>query len=259
MRISVLNENSPGSICRAEHGLSYLLEFDSKKILFDTGQSDLFLENAGKMNIDLSDIDMVVLSHGHYDHGNGLEYLKDKPLICHPGCFVGRYNNTGKKYIGLGKTKEELSSRFDLICSSEPYKITDSIIFLGEIPRVSEFESKSTGFSFEDGTPDFVMDDSALALIMDEGLFIITGCGHSGVINTFEHAIKTTGIDKLYGIAGGFHLKKNNKQTRETINYLVDKNVQHVYPSHCTALPALCAFHNTFGITQTKAGDIKEF
>jgi len=255
MRISVLTENYPGTFTKAEHGLSYLLEFDSKKILFDTGQSNLFLENAGIMNLDLSDIDLIVLSHGHYDHGNGLKFLKSKKLICHPGCFAKRYGNKGEKYIGLDETKEELASRFDLACYTESNKISNKIYFLGEIPRISDFESKTTGFSFANGEPDFVMDDSALALVMDEGLFIVTGCGHSGVINTFERAKAVTGINKLYGLIGGTHLQKNNKQTKETIKYLKNNGLRHVRPSHCTALPALCVFHKEFGTAQLKTGD----
>jgi 7,8-dihydropterin-6-yl-methyl-4-(beta-D-ribofuranosyl)aminobenzene 5'-phosphate synthase len=259
MRISILTENSPGTYTQAEHGLSYLIEFDSRKILFDTGQSELFLQNAQIMNIDLGDVDLIVLSHGHYDHGNGLRFLERGTLLCHPDCFVKRYGNKGEKYIGLGETKKELLDRFEHIGSREPYRISDKIYFLGGIPRNSEYESQSTGFTFEDGTPDFVPDDSALALVMEEGLFIVTGCGHSGVINTFERAKAATGIEKLFGIIGGFHLKENNLQTRETINYLKKNGVKHVYPSHCTALPALCAFHREFETKAPRTGDILEF
>lgn len=259
MRISVLVENSPGTWTQAEHGLSYLLEYDSRKILFDTGQSELFLQNAAIMNVVLDDIDMVVLSHGHYDHGNGLRFLERGTLLCHPECFCKRYGNKGKKYIGLGETKKELLDRFELISSAEAYKISDKIVFLGGIPRKSAYESQTTSFTFEDGSDDFVPDDSALALVMDKGIFIVTGCGHSGVINTFERAKEATGIDRLYGIIGGFHLKHNNRQTKETIKYLKKNKVEHVYASHCTALPALCAFYREFGVTAPKTGDILEF
>ena len=259
MRISILTENSPGTYTQAEHGLSYLIEYNSKKILFDTGQSELFLQNAQIMNIDLGDIDLIVLSHGHYDHGNGLRFLERGKLLCHPDCFVKRYGNKGEKYIGLGETKKELLDRFELICSSEAYRISEKIYFLGGIPRNSEYESRTTGFTFEDGKPDFVADDSALALVMNEGLFIVTGCGHSGVINTFERAKQASGVEKLYGIIGGFHLKENNRQAKETISYLKENKVQHVYPSHCTALPALCAFLGEFGTKPPKTGDILEF
>ncbi|MEE4115454.1 MAG: MBL fold metallo-hydrolase [Marinilabiliaceae bacterium] len=259
MRISILTENSPGTYTQAEHGLSYLVEYDSKKILFDTGQSELYLQNAQIMNIDLGDIDLIVLSHGHYDHGNGLRFLERGILLCHPECFQKRYGNKGEKYIGLGETKKDLLERFELLCSEDAYRISEKIYFLGAIPRISEFESHSTSFTFEDGSPDYVRDDSALALVMDKGLFVISGCGHSGIINTFERAKEVTGVDSLFGIIGGFHLKKNNTQAKETIKYLKENKVKHVYPSHCTAMPALCAFYREFGKMPPKTGDIMEF
>jgi len=259
MRISVLTENNPGSFTPAEHGLSYLIEYDGKRILFDTGQSDLHMRNAKKMDISLDIIDAVVLSHGHFDHGNGLVYHKGHTLVCHPGCFVRRYRKSDHTYIGLQNTMVELSGIFDLITTSRPYKISDKLFFLGEIPRESEFESRSTSFILEDGTPDYVMDDSALAMVLTEGLFVVTGCGHSGIINTLEHAKKVTGTNDLFGIMGGFHLKEDNQQTKETIRYLEDNKIKHVFPSHCTELPALTAFYVSFGIQQIKTGDVLEF
>jgi 7,8-dihydropterin-6-yl-methyl-4-(beta-D-ribofuranosyl)aminobenzene 5'-phosphate synthase len=211
------------------------------------------------MGVDMNNIDAIILSHGHYDHGDGLQYLDGGQLICHPGCFVKRYGSGGKRYIGLKCPEEEITKKFRLLSSAEPYSVSPSIIFLGEIPRITPFESKTTGFVFEDGSPDFVKDDSALALIVDEGIFVVTGCGHAGVVNTLEHAKKVSGHQKISGIMGGFHLKENNNQTRETIKYLEKEGVQNVYPSHCTALPALTAFHGVFGNRQLKTGDIIPF
>ncbi len=105
MKISVLTENCAGSYTMAEHGLSYLIEFDGKTILFDTGQSDMFLKNAQTLNIKMENIDMVILSHGHFDHGNGLSYLSGFNLLCHPGCFEKRYRKTDHTYIGLKNSK----------------------------------------------------------------------------------------------------------------------------------------------------------
>ncbi|MGM0464585.1 MAG: MBL fold metallo-hydrolase [Bacteroidota bacterium] len=255
MKISILTDNAPGTYTAAEHGLSYLIEHDGRRILFDTGQSDLFLKNADIMNIDMDSVDTIVLSHGHYDHGNGLKYLSGGTLICHPACFGKKYGRGGKKYIGLYGNRDELEKKFKLICSAEPYSITENIVFLGEIPRVTDFESKETYFTFEDGSPDYIMDDSAVALIHKEGLFVITGCGHAGVVNTLEHALKVTGEKRIYGIMGGFHLKDNNQQTKQTIKYLQQKEVKHVYPSHCTALPAMAAFYDAFGMRQLKTGE----
>jgi len=259
MKISVLTDNHAGSFTMAEHGLSYLIEHDGKRILFDTGQSNLFMKNAKLMNISLDNIDMIILSHGHYDHGNGLSYLHEGSLVCHPGCFVKRYSRKDNRYIGLKNTREELEKRFDIKVSGKAFKISKKIIFLGEIPRLNGFESQNTTFAFEDGTPDFIMDDGAIAIIIDEGLFVITGCGHAGIINTLEHARRVTGINKLSGIMGGFHLKENDRQTKETIKYLKESVIDHILPSHCTELPALSAFYENFGIKQLKTGDILSF
>jgi 7,8-dihydropterin-6-yl-methyl-4-(beta-D-ribofuranosyl)aminobenzene 5'-phosphate synthase len=259
MKISILTDNHPGGNTPAEHGLSYLIEFDGKRLLFDTGQSDMFMTNARMMNASLTNIDMVILSHGHFDHGNGLDYLSDTTLLCHPGCFIKRYRKTDRSYIGLKNSKIELAGKYELVTSAKPYKISDRIIFLGEIPRLTDFESQTTSFDSEDGKADYVPDDSAVAIILPEGLFVITGCGHSGVVNTLEHARKITGINILHGIMGGFHLKERSLQTRETIKYLKDNKLNHVYPSHCTDLPALSLFYETFGNTLVKTGNIFNF
>jgi len=259
MEIFVLTDNNPGAHTEAEHGLSYLIAFDDKKILFDTGQSDLFMRNSRIMGLDLSDVDTIVLSHGHYDHGNGLEYLQGGKLVCHPGCFIKRYRKKDLTYNGLKNTKQEISQKFDLITTTTPYRITDKVIFLGEIPRLTDFESKSTNFLCEGGVPDFITDDSALALLHDKGLFVVTGCGHAGIVNTLEYAGKVTGEKRIFGIAGGFHLKENDRQTKETIRYLKEHDVKHVLPSHCTALPAFRAFRKVFGSEPIKTGDILAF
>jgi len=259
MTISVLTDNHPGAHTPAEHGLSYLIEHDGKRLLFDTGQSDMFIKNAEAMKISMKNIDMVILSHGHFDHGNGLEYLSGSNMLCHPGCFVKRYRGSDHTYIGLKNSKEELSLLFNIITSTEPYKISEKIFFLGEIPRVTGFESQTTSFVFEDGRPDYVKDDSGIVMLLPEGLFVVTGCGHSGIVNTFEHAKKVTGINKLYGIMGGFHLKEINQQTKETIRYIKKNKLKHVLPSHCTELPALSAFYESFGIALVKTGNTYNF
>lgn len=142
------------------------------------------------MKVSLTNIDMVILSYGHFDHGNGLSFLSGGSLVCHPGCFVKRYRQRDHNYIGLKNSRDELSRIFKLNTSTAPFNITYKIVFLGEIPRLTDFESQSTSFVFEDGSPDFVMDDSALTLIIPEGLFVVTGCGHAGIVNTLQHAKK---------------------------------------------------------------------
>ncbi len=260
MKLTVLTENVAGGRLGAEHGLSYLIEHDGKTILFDTGHSDLFLKNTEKLNINLiQDIDMVVLSHGHWDHGNGLRYLSGKTLITHPSSFIKRYRKTDMSYIGLALTKGEIEDNFDLITTAEPYSISEKIIFLGEIPRKNNFESQTTTFVDEGGSPDFVPDDSAMAFVMDDELVIVTGCSHSGICNIVEYAREVTGIKKVKAVVGGFHLKINNLQTKRTIEYFKLLNIEHTHPSHCTELPALAAFFDEFGIEQLKTGTVLTF
>jgi 7,8-dihydropterin-6-yl-methyl-4-(beta-D-ribofuranosyl)aminobenzene 5'-phosphate synthase len=259
MKISVLTDNHAGSFTLAEHGLSYLIEYDEKRILFDTGQSDVFTRNARRMNVNIGNIDLIILSHGHFDHGNGLDHITGNLLICHPGCFVKRYGKKDRRYIGLKNPMDELAGKFRLHTTTKPHAITEKIMFLGEIPRNTVFESQNTSFILEDGTPDYVPDDSALALLLPEGLFIITGCGHAGIVNIIEHAKKVTGIQKLAGIIGGLHLKGRDVQTNETISYLKKEEARYVLPSHCTELPALSAFYDAFGMKQIKTGDVLTF
>lgn len=255
MKITILTENCAGSNFMAEHGLSYLIEYEGEKILFDTGHTDVFLKNAKLLGIDIkNEVNTVVLSHGHWDHGNGLEYIQNKTLITHPDVFIKRYRENEKANIGLKLSKSEIENKFKLILQKEPYYISNNVIFLGQIPRLNDFEAQTTPFVTKTGEPDFVMDDSAIVIIQNNQLNIITGCSHSGVCNIINYAIKVTGIQKINAVIGGFHLKHNNIQTQKTINFIKNNNIKKVYPAHCTALPALVAFYEVFNIEQLKTG-----
>ncbi len=254
MKLSVLTENTASGNFLAEFGLSYFIEHEDATVLFDTGNTDVFLRNAEKLGIDTDQADTVVLSHGHWDHGNGLRYIKNKKLVCHPDAFMKRYRKNSKENIGLALSYEELEQRFELITSKEPYPVSKNMIFLGEIPRKTPFEAQSTAFVDQYGEADFVPDDSALAVIDNDELIVISGCAHSGICNIVEHAKTVTGLNIVRMVIGGFHLKENNRQTRETIRYFRDQKVGDIFPSHCTQLPALAAFYREFEMEQIKAG-----
>lgn len=208
-----------------EHGLSLYIEYADEKILFDTGQSDLFLKNAEKMRVNLSLIDFVVLSHGHYDHGNGLMYLSKKTLLCHPDVFLKRYRD--ETYIGLNQPKKAVEEKFHLITSKEPYFITKDICFLGEV------NPKETKYVLEDGSTDYIPDDSALAIYSKNGIIIITGCSHAGILNIIEKSKEVFNKDKIYAVIGGFHLKVINS----TLDVVAEglRNINHIYTGHCTS------------------------
>lgn len=254
VKLTVLSENRAMKGFQAEHGLSFLIEHNHLKLLFDTGASDVFIRNALKLNIDLDSVGTVVLSHGHFDHGDGLKHLQAKTLLCHPGCFIKRYHKGDKLYIGLARTEEAIRKRLNLITSQYPFQISDDIIYLGEIPRLNDFEAKTTNFVNDKEADDFVPDDSALAIKSEKGLIVITGCSHSGICNIIEYAKKVTSIDKVYAVMGGFHLKTLDRQSLQTIKYFKKEKIQKVFPSHCTDEPVLSAIIREFDSHTIKAG-----
>jgi 7,8-dihydropterin-6-yl-methyl-4-(beta-D-ribofuranosyl)aminobenzene 5'-phosphate synthase len=252
MRLTVLVDNKKGK-CESEFGLSFLIE-DDKKILFDTGASDLFLKNAKNLDIKLDNIDMIVLSHGHWDHGNGLGHIRGFLLICHPDCFIKRYRKDGT-YIGLPLNQEEAKKKFDLFLSKKPYLLSDNITFLGEIPRKNDFEAKTTNFYKENKKDDFVIDDSALAIRSKKGLIVITGCSHAGICNIIEYAKEVTNINNVYAVIGGFHLREINETTKKTIDYLKKEKIEKIIPCHCVADEVIGLFKKELNSDTIYSGD----
>lgn len=257
MKISILNDNIAGRWCRSEHGLSYLVQADCT-VLFDTGSSDLIAYNARMMNIDLQAIDTIVLSHGHDDHTGGLVLFEGQKLICHPDTFIQRRRKANASELGIRFSEEQINERFRLLKSREPVRLSEQVFFLGEIPRTNDFESKQTPFIKEDGSDDFVMDDSALAILSPKGLVVISGCAHAGICNTIDYAMKVTGVEKVQMVMGGFHLLQDDALTQRTIDWLKSKAVEQVIPSHCTSFSAQAAIYKSFRFTPLKSGNVIE-
>ncbi len=236
LKIIVLNDNRcDNNNFKYEHGISLFIEYKGKRVLFDCGQTDIFIENARKLNIDLEKLDAIVLSHGDYDHGNGLKYLNTKTkLICHPDFVLTRISKRTGNDNGLNQTRDELKQKYDLLESREPFYMNDNIIFLGEIERNNDFEKGENLPAYdEDGNTYKHLDDSGLVIKTEEGLIVISGCAHSGICNTTEYAKKITGDNRVLAVMGGFHLKEINEQTIKTIEYMKENNVRTVYLAHC--------------------------
>ena len=259
MKLTVLAENTASHGFIAEHGLSYLIEYDNKTILFDTGYSDVFLQNAKKLNIDIETVNTIVLSHGHWDHCGGLRYLKNKTLICHPKAFIKRFRKIGNIPLENIFSAKDIENKFNLITSASPYYINENMIFLGEIPRINTFENQPSTYITETGENDNVIDDSALVINDKDGIIVITGCSHSGICNIIDYAKKVTQNNKVKAVIGGFHLKQNNSRLKKTIEYFKKEKINHIYPSHCTELPALAAFHFEFNTKAVKTGMVFHF
>ncbi|MDD2564731.1 MAG: MBL fold metallo-hydrolase [Salinivirgaceae bacterium] len=257
MKLIVLNDNYASSICGGEHGLSYYIEFGNKVILFDAGPSDIILRNAEKLYVDLNTIQDIVLSHGHWDHGDGLAYIPDgKRLIVHPNAFVQRFKRVKKKYIGLKLSESELEAKFSIVRTRNFFEIAPQCWFLGEIERVVDFEPFTENYCLADDTPDTIPDDSAMVCNTPKGLVIVTGCSHSGICNIVLQTQKMIPNRPICAIIGGFHLKKVDQRVEKTIEFLKNAKVQKLYPSHCTAPEVISYLGRFFDTAWVRSGNI---
>lgn len=257
MRLKVLTDNNTyiDEYYLGEPALSFYIEDEDKKILFDVGYSDVFLKNAKKMNINLNNLDYLVLSHGHNDHTGGLLYLKNKDLsktklLAHKDVFIGRKDNGLN--IGCPIKLEDLKVK-EYINGINPYKISDNLYYLGQIKRITSFENKPIGIK-EDGNPDYLYDDSALVYKGKEGLFIITACSHSGICNIILNAKELFPNNKIIGIIGGFHLLKDDEQLKETIKFLKQEKINELYPCHCVSLYAKHLLYDVSKVNEVGVG-----
>lgn len=244
-----------------EPALSYYMEIEDKRILFDTGYSDIVLRNADKMGIDLKRLTHIVISHGHNDHSNGLKYLVEEigianvKLIVHPDCFLPKFD--GEEYIGAPYSIEEIQELTNYSQSEKTIYITEHLIYLGEIPRKNDFENKEPiGEQEKNGerANDYILDDTALVYKGAEGLFIIAGCSHSGICNIIEYAKEICDDDRVLGILGGFHLFEDNVQLQKTIDYLVACKVKQLYPCHCVSLLAKAKMMEKLPVAEVGVG-----
>lgn len=247
----------------AQHGFSVFIEA-GVKVLFDAGPSDILLHNAELLGVDLNTVDYVVLSHGHWDHADGISALPDLPmkrkLLAHPEVFRDRHRTSGE-FNGMAMTKEAATAKFELVLSRQPVEIGEGVYFLGEVPRRNDFEAKQTSFTYFDqgqAHPDFLPDDTAIAVKTTKGLAIITGCSHAGICNIVEHARQVCKEPHVHLVLGGFHLLGNSLQLDRTIACFRENRVDRLCPMHCTDLHALARFYHEFQISKLCAGDTLE-
>lgn len=262
MKLKVLEDNNTfiDMYYLGEPAVSYYIEDGNDKILFDVGYSDAFMINAKKMGIDLDKVNKLVISHGHDDHTGGLkDFFSEKrniELISHPESFNYKEDVTGLS-IGSSLSKEELDEVCSLNLTKEPVQVSENIVYLGEIPIMNDFEPRYTiGKSIIGGkkVDDLVEEDSAVVYKSNQGLFIITGCSHSGICNIIEYAKKVCNDNRIYGVIGGFHLFEINNRLERTIKYLKQNNIKLLYPCHCVSLEAKIEMGKELDIKEVGVG-----
>ena len=245
----------------AEHGFSALVTITSddmtRSILFDFGFSEHGAAfNADALGVDLSTVEAMVLSHGHRDHFGGLQQLAERvgkkgiELVLHPAAFrKQRYIKVTDEFkINLpALTREKFENVGICIVESEsPRMLLDGcVLFLGEIPKQTEFEKGFPRMHYDENGEakwDPIEEDTAIvASVKGKGLVILSGCAHSGIVNTVKHAQAVTGVDNVFVVMGGFHLTGADFEPiiEPTTQALKTVNPQYIVPTHCTGRKAI--------------------
>lgn len=250
----------------AEHGLSLLITVSSGNenhtILMDAGFTATAMEhNLELLDMDLSIVENIVISHGHRDHTGGLPAflrIMNKPcnVIAHPDALLQRYVETknGKITYPGHLVRNELN-RYNakIIENSNPMLISNDLVLItGFVPRENTFEKVPQGsFIDRNGTleKDNISDDQSIILYLEnKGLVVISGCAHSGIVNTVNYAVEITGIDRVFAVMGGFHLSGGTPSAviEETIAGLKKYSPEVIIPVHCTGFRAQCRFAEEF-------------
>ncbi len=254
-------------------GLSNLLELTdskgaSRKILFDTANDkEPFLYNIEKLELDLSNLDAIVLSHGHSDHTvatvEAVEMAGGCPVYAHPHCFLPRYYETkeGKRIRGGVPEGQGISdiekAGGKVILSEKPVEVVPGLWTTGEVPRVNDFEKISQPIDGgrriivvdgEEKDDRILCDQSLWMEIEDSGCWVITGCAHSGSVNTVEQVCKLGGFKEVSTYIGGTHLvARDDEYILRTAKELERYNLQLFSPCHCTGFNAMSLLHKEFG------------
>jgi len=286
---AVTRFNAPKSLARsvpeglvAEHGFSALVRFEKdgreRTLLFDTGVSPTgMVENMRRLGLSLQDVEVIVLSHGHWDHVTGMEGVTRAlgraglPVMIHPEFWSRRRI----RFPGLDPAELPSTSRsalegagFEIVEERQPSFLLDgSVLITGEVDRTTAFETGFQGHdAFRDGDwePDpLILDDQALVVRLPEGLVVLSGCGHAGIVNTVRYAQKLTGERQIAAVIGGFHLSGPMFEPiiGPTIAAFDELSAGLLVPAHCTGWKAVHQLAARFpdAFVQSTVGTTVEF
>ena len=242
-----------------EHGLAFLVERDADTLLFDTGKSpEIIAHNLEILKKDLSNVQNIVLSHGHTDHTGALAWAlahtKRPRLIAAPSIFTEKFSTLDGTFspIGMLLSQEEVEQRSQLALTEEPLTVAAGIVLTGDVPRRNSYELPDKRMLIKQGgehVVDTFTDDRSLVLDTPEGAVLLAGCCHAGIINTLDY-VRDTLNKSVCAIVGGIHMKGASQEriarTIETIQRDYP-SITQFYLNHCSGSEALRAFEAAFG------------
>ena len=248
-----------------EWGFSAMIEVDGERILFDAGsRENTVVQNAKELNINLNNIDNIYLSHNHKDHTGGLITLKKeypnsfKKAHVGEGIFYSRPNAEGDdNYILSNKnTLENLGIKF--ISHKNPTQLIPGLWTTGQVPRKYDEKNWSGVSKMIDSkgniVEDIIPEDQSLFFDTENGIVLISGCGHAGLANTLDYVQKIIPGRPIYKIIGGFHLLKlNNDKLEWTAKKMREAGVNYFVGAHCTGLNSTYSIRNFLGLTSESA------
>ncbi|WP_404711912.1 MBL fold metallo-hydrolase [Sphingomonas sp. MMS24-J13] len=269
LKVTVLSTMLADNDEFGEWGYAALVEVDGRKFLFDTGaHPDIVLRNARTLGVDLAQVEDVVISHNHDDHTGGLLTLRRELMKINPramsrvhagaGVFASRAGSNGREANGLLPLKadyEATGGRF--ILYEKPTELAPGVWLTGPVPRPNDETNWSPGLKLRtaDGTaPDTIAEDSSLVFATANGMVILTGCGHAGIVNITEYASAITGSHQIIALIGGVHLfAKPDAVIRWTAAKLAPFHPHYLLMGHCTGIEATYELRALLGLARRTA------
>lgn len=262
---------APDSDLHYEHGASFVIEIGDHRVLFDTGQTDeVLLYNLQALGFQPSDMDALVLSHGHSDHTGGLPGLLAQtgrlPFYAHRDVFRERFRKTdfGPKQVGPAVSRDALADKVIFRLGAEPTEVVPGLWTTGEITSRPEPEGRSVNHLVQDGNdwiPDPYRDDLSLVIKTESGLVLLCGCCHAGLLNTLAH-VRTSFGEAPTVVVGGTHLVHADSTTMEhVVEELESYGPPQMHVGHCTGERAYLALKAAFGdaVSLYRVGSVFEF